>query len=46
MEIDEDDIYDSNENELYNEFGEESVIYEIDFKIYDKNKKVSSIVNT
>jgi hypothetical protein len=40
MEIEEDEMYDNSENELYNEFGEESVIYEIDFKIFDKNKKV------
>jgi hypothetical protein len=27
--------------ELFKDFGEESAIYEIDFKIFDKNKKVS-----
>ncbi len=37
MEIEEDNIY---EMELFNEFGDESAIYEIDFKIFDRNKKV------
>jgi hypothetical protein len=33
-------MYENSETELFKEFVEESAIYEIDFKIYDKNKKV------
>jgi hypothetical protein len=33
-------MFEDGEMELFNEFGEESAIYEIDFKIFDKNKKV------